>query len=181
MPLTDKQIRNASTTTGRVVKLSDGEGLQLWVTPAGAKLWNLAYRFDGKQRKLAIGPFPRVSLKDARQRRDEAKRQLGVGLDPSQQKRLAKLAETAQNANTFATIADELLDQKRREGKAPTTIAKLEWLFGLAKPALGARPISAIEAPEVLQLLRAVEARDRLETAHRLRALIGSIFRFAVA
>src|SRR6516165_1286763 len=127
MPLTDKQIRNASTTTGRVVKLSDGEGLQLWVTPAGAKLWNLAYRFDGKQRKLAIGPFPRISLKDARKRRDEAKQQLDDGLDPSQQKRLAKLLATAKQANTFASIADELLAQKRREGKAPATLAKLEW------------------------------------------------------
>ena len=181
MPLSDKQIRNTSAPAGRVLKLSDGEGLQLWVKPSGSKLWNLAYRFDRKQRKLAIGPFPRVSLKDARTRRDEAKRLLDDGLDPSQQKRLAKVAATAQNANTFATIADELLAQKRREGKASATITKLEWLFGLAKPALGVRPITAIEAPEVLQVLRGVEARDRLETARRLRAVIGSTFRFAVA
>jgi len=181
MPLTDKQIRNASATTRRVLKLSDGEGLQLWVKPSGAKLWNLAYRFDGKQRKLAIGPYPRISLKDARTRRDGPKRLLDDGLDPSQQKRLAKLAATAQNANTFATIADELLAQKRREGKAPATLTKLEWLFGLARPALGARPIAEIEAPEVLQVLRGVEARDRLETARRLRSAIGSAFRYAVA
>jgi len=163
------------------VKLSDGEGLQLWVKPSGSKLWNLAYRFDGKQRKLAIGPFPRISLKDAHTRRDEAKRLLDDGLDPSQQKRIAKLAATAQNANTFSTIADELLAQKRREGKAPATITKLEWLFGLAKPALGARPIAAIEAPEILQVLRGLEARDRLETARRLRSIVGSVFCFAVA
>src|SRR5208282_2882967 len=172
---------NASAPAGRVVKLSDGEGLQLWVKPSGSKLWNLAYRFDGKQRKLAIGPFPRISLKDARTRRDEAKRLLDDALDPSQQKRIAKLAATAQNANTFSTIADELLAQKRREGKAPATITKLEWLFGLAKPALGARPIAAIEAPEILQVLRGLEARDRLETARRLRSIVGSVFRFAVA
>src|SRR5260370_21125029 len=103
--LTHKQNRNASATAVRVLKLSDGEGLQLWVKPSGAKLWNLAYRFDGKQRKLAIGPYPRISLKDARIRRDEAKRQLDTGADPSQQKRLAKLAATAQQANTFGTIA----------------------------------------------------------------------------
>jgi len=66
MPLTDRQIRNASAPSSRVVKLSDGEGLQLWLQPSGAKLWNMAYRFDGKQRKLAIGPYPRISLKDAR-------------------------------------------------------------------------------------------------------------------
>ena len=181
MPLTDKQICNASAPAGRVMKLSDGEGLQLWVKPSGSKLWNLAYRFDGKQRKLAIGPFPRISLRDARTRRDEAKRLLDDGLDPSQQKRIAKLAATAQNANTFSAIADELLAQKRREGKAPATITKLEWLFSLAKPALGARPITAIEAPEILQVLRGVEARDRLETARRLRSIVGSVFRFAVA
>jgi integrase-like protein len=98
--------------------------------------------------------------KDARTRRDEAKRLLDDGLDPSQQKCIAKLAATAQNANTFSTIADELLAQKRREGKAPATIAKLEWLFGLAKPALGARPITAIEAPEILQVLRRRGARQ---------------------
>jgi integrase len=163
------------------VKLSDGEGLQLWVKPSGAKLWNLAYRFHGKQRKLAIGPFPRVSLKDARTRRDEAKRLLNGGLDPSQQKRLAKLVATTKQANTFTSVADEFLSQKRREGKASATIAKLEWLLGQAKLALGARPISAIEAPEVLHLLRGVEARDKFETAHRLRATIGSVFRFAVS
>ena len=181
MPLTDRQIRNASASASRVVKLSDGEGLQLWLQPSGAKLWNMAYRFDGKQRKLAMGPYPRISLKEARTRRDEAKKLLAGGLDPSQQKRIAKLSAASQNANTFATIADELLGQKRREGKAPATLAKLEWLFGLAKPALGARPITAIEAPEVLQVLRGVEARDRLETARRLRSVIGSAFRFAIA
>jgi hypothetical protein len=181
MLLTDKQIRNASAPVGRVVKLSDGEGLQLWVKASDAKLWNLAYRFDGKQRKPAIGPFPRVSLKDARRRRDEAKRQLYDGLDPSQQKRLAKVAATAQRNNSFAIIADELLGQKRREGKAPATVAKLDWLFGLAKPALGARPISAIQAPEVLEVFRDIEARYRLEIARRLRSVISSVFRFAVA
>ncbi|MGA7196948.1 tyrosine-type recombinase/integrase [Roseiarcus sp.] len=181
MSLTDRQIRNTNASIGRVVKLSDGEGLQLWLQPSGAKLWNMAYRFDGKQRKLALGPYPRISLKDARTRRDEAKMLLAEGLDPSRQKRLAKLTAIAQNANTFATIADELLAQKRREGKAPATINKLEWLFGLAKPALGALPITAVQAPEVLQVLRGVEARDRLETARRLRSIIGSVFRFAIA
>jgi integrase len=106
---------------------------------------------------------------------------LDNGLDPSQQKRLARLLATAKQANTFASIADELLAQKRRVGKAPATIAKLEWLIGLAMPVLGARPISAIEAPEILQVLRRVEARDRLETTQRLRAIIGSVLRFAVA
>ncbi len=77
------------------------------MTPSGAKLWYLAYRFGGKQRKLAIGPYPTIPLKEARARRDQAKRQLDVGLDPSQQKRLAKLTATAKQANTFEVLAAE--------------------------------------------------------------------------
>jgi len=83
MPLSDANIRNASGRPGKTVKLSDGGGLQLWLTPNGSKLWYLAYQFAGKQRKLAIGPYPRIGLKDARQRCDDAKRQLDAGVDPS--------------------------------------------------------------------------------------------------
>ncbi len=181
MPLTDKQIKALRPVEGRVAKHSDGGGLQLWVTPSGTKLWNLAYRFAGKQRKLAIGPYPTIPLKEARARRDQAKRQLDVGLDPSQQKRLAMLTATAQQANTFEALAGEFLDKKRGEGKADTTLSKLEWLIGIAKPTLGSRPITEIAAPEVLQVLRGVEARERRESAKRLRAVIGSIFRYAIA
>jgi integrase len=149
--------------------------------PSGARLWNLAYRFAGKQRKLAIGPYPRVTLKDARARRDDAKRQLEAGIDPSQQKRLAKLATATANANTFETLAAEYLAKKRKEGKASSTLGKLEWLFGIANRTLGPRPISGITAPEILQVLRGVEAREKLESAKRLRAVIGSVFRYAVA
>jgi integrase len=151
------------------------------VTSSGGKLWNFAYRFDGKQRKLAIGPYPTVTLKDARAQRDEAKRQLSVGLDPSQQKRLAKLARAAGQANTFEIIAAEFIKKKRGEHRAASTVSKLEWLIGIAKPALGARPITEITAPEILMVLRRVEARERRESAKRLRAVIGAIFRYAVA
>jgi integrase len=181
MPLTDKQIQALRPTAGQVAKHSDGGGLQLWVTPSGAKLWNLAYRFAGKQRKLAIGPYPTIPLKEARARRDEAKRQLDVGLDPSQQKRLAKLATIAGQANTFEALAAEFLDKKRGEGKAEATLSKLEWLVRIAKTSLGPRPITEITAPEVLKVLRSCEARERRESAKRLRAVIGSIFRYAVA
>jgi integrase len=181
MPLTDKQIQALRPAAGQAAKLSDGGGLQLWVTPSGAKLWNLAYRFAGKQRKLAIGPYPTIPLKEARARREEAKRQLNVGLDPSQQKRLAKLATAAGQANTFEALSAEYLDRKRGEGKAEATLSKLEWLIGIAKQTLGPRPITEITAPEVLQVLRGVEARERRESAKRLRAVIGSIFRYAVA
>jgi integrase len=181
MPLTDAKIRNAQPVAGKTPKLSDGGGLQVWVTSSGSKLWYLAYRFGGKQRKLAIGPYPRVGLKEARQRRDDAKRQLDAGVDPSLRKRLDRLATVSEQAATFEAISGELLEKKRKEAKAPQTLAKLEWLFGLATPFIGQRPISGITAPEILQVLRTVESRGRLETAKRLRAVVGEVFRYAVA
>jgi integrase len=181
MSLTDAAIRNARSVAGKTIKLSDSGGLQLWVTKTGSKLWYQAYRFSGKQRKLAIGPYPRVSLKEARQRRDDAKRQIGAGFDPSRQKRMGRLEAASQQAATFQAIVSELLDKKRREAKAERTISKLEWLFGLAKPMLGQRPMAGITAPEILQVLRGIEARGKLETAKRLRSVIGEAFRFAVA
>jgi len=178
MPLTDKQVQNAKPVAGKTANLSDGGGLQLWVTRSGGKLWNLAYRFAGKQRKLAIGPYPTYSLKDARARREEAKRQIDDGLDPSQQKRLAKAEKANAQASTFAIIAAEFVAKKRAEGRADSTMAKLEWLVGMATPALGQRPIGEITAPEILKVLRGVEARERRESARRLRSTIGAIFRY---
>ena len=181
MPLTDKQIQALHPTEGRVAKLSDGGGLQLWVTPSGGKLWNFAYRFVGKQRKLAIGPYPVVSLKGARARRDEAKGQLSAGLDPSQQKQLARLAKANEQANTFDLVANEFVVKKRDEGRAEATVSKTEWLVKLARNSLGPRPITEITAPEILKVLHGVEARERRESAKRLRATIGAIFRYAMA
>jgi integrase len=180
MPLNDLEIRNAKPSD-RLKKLSDGGGLQLWVTPDGAKRWRLAYRFAGGQKLLAIGVYPAVGLKEARAARDEAKRLLADGQDPSAAKKVAKATRAQAVADTFEAIARELLDKKRREEKADRTLAKIEWLLELAKPSIGARPISEISAPEVLRVLRAVEARGRHETARRLRATIGQVFRYAVA
>src|ERR1700746_423350 len=115
--LTDREIR--ATKAGHVIaKLSDGGGLQLWITSDGAKRWRLAYRHNGSQKTLAIGVYPAVSLKQAREARDEAKRILGLGQDPSLARRLEKAAKLNASANTFNAVADELLDKKRREGKA---------------------------------------------------------------
>jgi hypothetical protein len=180
MSLTDIEIRKAKPAE-RLVKLSDGGGLQLWIAPDGAKRWRLAYRFGGSQKALAIGVYPAVGLKEAREAREEAKRLLAEGRDPSQAKKLAKAVRAAESANTFDAIADELLEKKRREAKAERTLGKLEWLLGLARPLIGARPIAEITAPEILNVLRAVEARGRHETAKRLRATIGEVFRYAVA
>lgn len=180
MPLNDLEIRKAKPGE-RLRKLSDGGGLQLWVTPDGAKRWRLAYRFAGAQKNLAIGVYPAVGLKEARAKRDEAKRLLADGQDPSVAKKIAKAARAQAVADTFDAIAAELLDKKRREEKADRTLSKIEWLLSLAKPDIGSRPIAEISAPEVLRVLRAVEVRGRHETARRLRATIGQVFRYAVA
>jgi integrase len=180
MPLTDMEIRTAKPSA-RIVKLSDGGGLQLWLMPDGAKRWRIAYRFAGGQKLLAIGVYPAIGLREAREAREEAKRLLAGGTDPSIAKQLAKAAKATASADTFDALATELLDKKRRESKADRTLGKLEWLLRLARPALGARPIAEITAPEVLGVLRGVESRGRYETARRLRATIGQVFRYAVA
>jgi hypothetical protein len=130
-----------------------GGGSQLWVHPSGSKLWNLAYRFAGKQRKLAIGSYPAIGLKEARAKREEAKKLLASGFDPSRQKRLGRLTSESQRGNSFKAISCELLEKKRREGRSDATVSKTEWLFSLATPALGSRPIAEITAPEVLAVL----------------------------
>jgi integrase len=180
MALTDLQVRKAKAGE-KLVKLSDGGGLQLWITPDGAKRWRLAYRHGGAQKALALGIYPGMALREAREARDGAKRLLASGKDPLIVKKLDKLALAAASANTFEAIADELLDKKHREGKSDRTTEKMEWLLGLAKPELGSRPISEITAPEVLRVLKTAEARGKLETAKRLRATIGQVFRYAVA
>jgi integrase len=180
MILTDAKIRTAKPGD-RLVKLSDGGGLQLWIMPDGAKRWRFAYRLAGLQKVLAVGVYPATGLREAREAREEAKRLLGGGQDPAFVKKLAKAAKATASANTFEAIAGELLEKKGREAKAEKTLSKLEWLLSLARPAIGPRPIAEITAPEVLAVLRGVESRGCHETARRLRATIGEVFRFAVA
>ncbi|MGY3558707.1 integrase [Bradyrhizobium sp. USDA 4463] len=180
MALTDREIRGVRPGKA-LTKLSDGGGLQLWVMPDGAKRWRLAYRHNSKQKTLALGVYPTVSLREAREARDDAKRLLSSGRDPSLVRKLEKAAKAKASANTFNALADELLEKKRVEGKAERTFDKVEWLLNLARADLGGRPVAEIAAPEVLRVLKTVEARGRLETAKRLRATIGQVFRFAVA
>ena len=127
MSLTELEIR-AAKPGASIVKLSDGAGLQLWVSPDGAKRWRMAYRFAGRQKVLAIGVYPAIGLREARDKREEAKRLLANGQDPSLAKKQAKAAQAAASANTFDAIAAELLAVKRREAKADRTLTKLEWL-----------------------------------------------------
>lgn len=180
MPLSDVAVR-AAKPQPKPVKLSDGGGLQLLVTPTGGKLWRLAYRFDGKQKQLALGAYPAVGLADARKARDAAKATLAAGVDPSEKAKVDRAARKVASANTFGAIADELIAKMERERKAVRTIAKVTWLLGIARPDLGLRPIADITAAEVLRVLKAVDDRGNHETAKRLRATIGGVFRYAIA
>lgn len=180
MPLTDTQIRSIRAED-RPTKHSDGGGLHLLVSPNGSKLWRLAYRFGGKQKTLAFGVYPHVSLSKARERREEAKAVLATGIDPAQLAKEEKARKHAVASNTFSAVADELLAKMEREGRAEATLVKTRWLMDMAKDALGSRPVAEISAAEILVPLRKVEAKGNLETARRLRALIGQVFRYAIA
>ncbi len=162
-------------------KLSDGGGLFLLVTPSGSKHWRMAYRFEGKQKTLAFGSYPAVTLADARKRREEAKALLAKQVDPSQHAKLEKIAKRHSNAMTFKAVADEFLQKVAKEGKAKTTQEKKEWLLSLAMNDLGARPVAEISAAEILVPLLRVQEKGNYETARRMRSAIGQVFRFAIA
>ncbi|PJK31343.1 tyrosine-type recombinase/integrase [Minwuia thermotolerans] len=180
MPLTDAKLRNARPAE-KPTKISDGGGLHLLITPKGSKLWRLAYRFAGKQKTLAIGAYPAVSLDAARTARHDAKRLLAEGMDPADQKRAEKLRARNGAENTFHAIGAEYVRKLEREGRAPVTLEKARWLLGMAETKLGGRPIADISSAEVLEVLRQVEGRGHHETARRLRSTIGSVFRYAIA
>ncbi len=183
MALTDLAIKRALPGP-KIVKLSDGGGLQLWITPDGAKRWRIAYRFGGAQKTLAVGVYPEIGLKDARDARDAARKTLALGEDPLEAKKATKavtIAKAEASANTFAAVAGELMEKKRRDGKAAATLRKFDWFMSFAFPALGSRPIAEISARDVLSVLREVEARGTHETARKLRTAIGDVFRFAIA
>ena len=151
------------------------------VRPNGARYWRMDYRWSGKRRTLAFGVYPTISLADAREKRDQAKKHLVSGIDPSAQRKFARQASAVAATNTFRVIAEEWLDKLTREGRAKPTLNKTTWLLSLAYPALGEQPIASIAPPDVLAVLRSVEIRGRYETAKRLRSTCGQVFRYAIA
>lgn len=180
MPLTDLALRNAKPAE-KPYKLADGGGLHLFITPNGSRLWRLKYRIDGKEKLLSLGPYPTIPLAMAREKREEAKLLIKNGVDPSAAKRETRRVEEAAVGASFRAVAEELLAKMEREGRALRTLEKVRWLLGLTYEDLGARPIDAIRAADILPVLRLVEARGRHETARRLRSTIGVVFRYAMA
>lgn len=180
MPLTDLKLRQLKPAAAPF-RQSDGGGLFIEVRPGGSRLWRLAYRFGGKQKLLALGSYPETPLARARQLRQDARSQLQAGRDPAAEAKAAAAAERALTKDTFAALAEELLAKQEREGKAAATLDKKRWLIGLAAADLGDRPIRSITAAEILKPLQRAEASGTYETARRMRAVIGQVFRYAIA
>lgn len=182
--LTDTAIR-AAKSQAKPYKLSDGGGLSLVVKPSGSRLWRLKYRMNGVEKTLSFGAYPHVSLGMARERRDEAKKVVALGIDPS----IKRKAEKAARADSFEAIAREWLqlqatpDEKSgRAALAPITLKKATWIFEtLLFPYLGQRPIAKISSLELLQVLKRIESRGRRETCHRAKQRCGQVFRYGIA
>jgi integrase len=178
--LTDNTCRKAKPTT-KAFKLFDGGGMFLAVLPSGTKAWRLKYRVGGKERLLSLGTYPEVSLAGARTKRDELRRQIHEGIDPSAQRKAQKAAQAEIAVNTFEAVALEWL-ARFSPGWAPTHTRGVDRILKKdVLPWLGSKLIADLKAPEVLAVLRRIESRGALETAHRARTNIGQVCRFAVA
>lgn len=179
MPLTALTVQNAKAKE-KPYKLSDTGGLHLLVNRE-SKLWRFRYQFGGKEKMLSLGAYPEVSLAEARDARDAARKLLASGIDPSQQRKLDKIAATTAAANTFESVAEEYIANQEKQGRAEATLSKLRWfLLDLAGP-LAKRPIGEITPAEILAILKKLEGNGRLETARKVRSTIGRVFRLAVA
>lgn len=179
MPLSALAIQNAKPRA-KPYKLSDGFGLHLCVEPHGSKLWRFRYHFDGKEKMISFGSFPDVSLASARTRRDDARKLLEAGTDPSRQKKLDKIASVTAARNTFGAIAEEHLQNLKDNGAADTTMIKNRWYLQTLAAPLTNLPITDITPAEILDLLKRIERSGRRETARKVRGAIGSVFRLAI-
>lgn len=178
MPLTDVKIRTTKPS-GKQIKLFDMDGLYMLLTPQGGKYWRFKYRFDGKERLLALGTYPEISLADARERRDQARKQVAHGIDPGAVRKAQKKVETEEK-ETFEVIAQEWHTKFTHSWSESHAALIIQALKKDVFPWMGNRPIKEIDPPELLAILRRVEARGTLYTAHRLRVICGQVFRYAI-
>lgn len=178
MPLTETAIK-AAKGESKPRKLADERGLYLLVNPNGSKLWRLKYRLAGKEKLLALGAYPDVSLRQARDRRDDARRLVAEGIDPSTKRREEKAR--ASGADTFGAIAEAWLRHQAPAWTEGHTVTVRSRLDRDVLPYLAGKQIDNITAPDVLQVVRRVEARGAIESAHRILTVIGQVFGYAVA
>ncbi|HJV80156.1 tyrosine-type recombinase/integrase [Noviherbaspirillum sp.] len=180
MPLTDTAIRNAKRKD-KPFKLADERGLFLLVHPNGGKYWRFKYRYGGKEKLLALGIYPDISLKDARERRDNARKQVAADIDPSQHRKAIKVARAASAENSFEVVAREWF-VKHTPNWAKSHSDKIIRRFeNDVFPWIGGRPVAEITAPELLTVARRIESRGTLDTARRALQNCGQVFRYAIA
>ncbi len=180
MSLSDAKVRNAKPQA-KPYKITDGEGMFLLVTPSGSKYWRLKYHFAGREKLLALGVYPEVSLGDARERRTQARKAIAAGNDPGEVKREAKRLAVLQTENAFETVAREWYEQRKHEWKPSSTKTILKRLERHIFPKLGKRPIATITAPDILSMLRVIEGSGTLDTAQRVMQMCGQVFMYAIA
>lgn len=179
MSLSDTAIRNVKSTD-KSQRLFDSNGLYLEVSPAGGKWWRFKYRFAGKEKRLSLGTYPDTGLKEARAKRDDARKLLASGIDPGQQRKAVKAAGEERAANSFEVVAREWFVKQSPawvETHAARILSRLE---NNIFPWLGKMPISEIKPKEILETLNKVVGRGANESAHRLLQICGQIFRFAI-
>jgi integrase len=179
MKLSEVEVRKTKPKA-KSFKLSDGGGMYLEVMPAGSKYWRLKFRFEGKEKRLALGVYPEVSLSMARERRFEARKLLAIGVDPSANRKAAKEAVNQKNQNSFEIITREWMSTHMAD-KSPShkdrVLRRFEtYLF----PWLGSKAISDITAPEILDCIKRIQKQNKLETAHRMLQSAGQVYRYAV-
>jgi len=181
MALKDAEIR-AFSRRDTPYRKADGGGLYLEVFPNGSKLWRWKFRYGGKEKRMALGAYPIVSLAEARKRRDAERSKLADGIDPTLDLKRRKAAAKISSANSFAAVALEYIDLKMvGEGRAEATISKARWFLEQLKPAIGTMPISDVDPQMLLAALKRLEAKGHHETAKKSRSFASRVFRYGVA
>jgi integrase len=178
--LSDTLIRKVKTPT-KPTKLTDERGLYLLCAPSGGRWWRFKYRYAGKEKLLSLGTYPDVSLARARAAREEARRQLAEGIDPSEARQQAKREKAEAAANDFETVAREWLENVKGSWAAVYYGDTLKRFEAFVFPTIGRRPIANVTAAELLPLLRQIEARGTLVTAHKVLRACGQVFRYGIA
>lgn len=180
MPLSNTTILNAKSVEKAYV-LTDERGLSIQIQPSGGKWWRFRYRFNGTAKMISFGVYPDVGLKDARERRDAARKLLADGVDPGEHRKAVKASKIERAANSFEVIGREWFEQKRLTWVASHADKIIRRLENDVFPWLGGKAIAEITAPEVLTVLRRIEGRGTLDTAHRAGGNCSQIFRYAIA
>ena len=176
MPLTDTTLRNAKPGE-KQIKLFDGHGLFLLIAPSGTKAWRLKYSFHGKEKLISLGLYPTVSLKEARERAATARKDIENGIDPSEKRKLEKTA----CQNTFEAVALEWYEQNKHKWSENTAKGISHRMKRNLFPQIGSKPVHLVSAPELLALLRKIEARGVKDIPHIVRSISSSVFRYAIA